>query len=254
MPSLKGSASPDTAPVPRRPTGSSSHLPSRPGPSLGPLLTSKSFLRRARKAAREHSQPRHQLHGPASRAQPQPRARLSHLRTRHRWRQAGRTSGQLGVLFQRLRFAVAFFLAHPRQTGQTPSVSELWEVQTAQRPSSEEKRFPQMPPPLSWWGWGGSIPNPVTVRKERLPTFPVAPASEELLPKHHILPRVRIFGTGPQGKSESQKIQENQKNHTGGERGFACTLKSTVVTDLKEILTKVMGLEEKTITRGLGPY
>ena len=52
----------------------------------------------------------------------------------------------------------------------------------------------------------------------------------------------------------SQKSQENQKNHTGGERGFACTLKSTVVTDLKEILTKVMGLEEKTITRGLGPH
>ena len=160
MPSLKGSASPDMAPVPRRPAGSSSHLPSGPGPSLGPLLTSKSFLRRARKAAREHSQPQHQLHGPASCAQPQLRARLSHLRTHHRWRQAGRTSGQLGVLFQRLRFTVAFFLAHPRQTGQTPSVSELWEVQTAQRPSSEEIRFPQMPPPLSWWGRGGVHPKP----------------------------------------------------------------------------------------------
>ena len=49
-------------------------------------------------------------------------------------------------------------------------------------------------------------------------------------------------------------MDKNQLPHTGGERGFACTLKSTVVTDLKEILTKVMGLEEKTITRGLGPH
>lgn len=211
MPSLKGSASPDTAPVPRRPTGSSSHLPSRPGPSLGPLLTSKSFLRRARKAAREHSQPRHQLHGPASRAQPQPRARLSHLRTRHRWRQAGRTSGQLGVLFQRLRFAVAFFLAHPRQTGQTPSVSELWEVQTAQRPSSEEKRFPQMPPPLSWWGWGGpSQTLSLSVRRGCQPSQWLRPL-RNYFPSTIFCPESESLELAPKEKAKVRKFRKIRK-------------------------------------------
>ena len=39
------------------------------------------------------------------------------------------------------------------------------------------------------------------------------------------------------------------------ERGFACRPHSngTLVTDLKKILTKVMGLEENTIAGGLGP-
>ena len=251
-PSLKGSASPDMALVPRSPAGSSSHLPSRPCPSLGLLLTSKSFLRKARKAAREHSQPQHQLHGPASHAQAQPRACLSHLCTHHRWATGRPRLRSAWGFVPEASLGTCFFSAYPSQTGQTPSASELWEVQTAQCLSSEEKLFPQMPSPLSWGV--GSVPNPVTLGKERLLTFPAALASEEILPKHHIPPRVRIFGTGPQGKSESQKSQENQKNHTGGERGFACTLKSTVVTDLKEILTKVMGLEEKTITRGLGPH
>lgn len=56
------------------------------------------------------------------------------------------------------------------------------------------------------------------------------------------------LGAGPQGERESWK------NHME-ERGFACRPHSngTLATDLKEILTKVMGLEENTTAGGLGP-
>lgn len=40
-------------------------LPARPGPQLWQRLISKSFLRRAREALREHCRPQHQLHSPA---------------------------------------------------------------------------------------------------------------------------------------------------------------------------------------------
>lgn len=69
------------------------------------------------------------------------------------------------------------------------------------------------------------------------------------------LPSTMLSSGGESPELAPKKQEKVGKKITLEEKGFACRphSKGTTATDLKTILTKVMGLEENTTAGGLGP-
>ena len=216
------------------PVGSSSHLPSRPGPSLRQLLISKSFLRRARKATREHCQAQHQPRSPASSALPQPRAHLRGLHTRHRWA-TGREHSRPALGFAPEALLGSRFCLHtPGRGARCP-----WFLNFGGTDGSASK----------FRGKTISLDAAASVPGSASKALSLSLRTRGCRPSQQLRPLRKHFpSTTLRPDSESLELAPKEKAKvrkiTLKERGFACALRAQELTDLKKILTKSRDLRK----------